>query len=111
MLGSEFLPTSPECAPLAGSRHVVPVQARGVRSVTVSNAPGRVYVVATPIGNLDDLSPRARRLLAEEVALIACEDTRHTAVLCRRWEIRTPRISLHAHNEAARAAQLLERLA
>ena len=79
--------------------------------MTLSNAPGRVYVVATPIGNLDDLSPRARRVLAEEVALIACEDTRHTAVLCQRFDIRTPRVSLHAHNEAARVPQLLERLA
>jgi 16S rRNA (cytidine1402-2'-O)-methyltransferase len=79
--------------------------------VTLSNGPGRVYVVATPIGNLDDLSPRARRVLAEEVALIACEDTRHTAVLCQRWDVRTPRLSLHAHNEAARVPQLLARLA
>jgi 16S rRNA (cytidine1402-2'-O)-methyltransferase len=68
-------------------------------------------VVATPIGNLDDLAPRARRVLAEEVAVIACEDTRHTAKLCQRWEIGTPRISLHAHNESARAPALLERLA
>jgi 16S rRNA (cytidine1402-2'-O)-methyltransferase len=68
-------------------------------------------VVATPIGNLDDLSPRARRLLAEEVALIACEDTRHTAKLCQRWEIGTPRVSLHAHNEAARVPALLARMA
>jgi 16S rRNA (cytidine1402-2'-O)-methyltransferase len=79
--------------------------------VTLSNGPGRVYVVATPIGNLDDLSPRARSVLADGVALIACEDTRHTARLCQRWSIGTPRISLHAHNEAARVPQLLERLA
>jgi 16S rRNA (cytidine1402-2'-O)-methyltransferase len=75
--------------------------------VTVSKARGRVYVVATPIGNLDDLSPRARRVLAEEVSRIACEDTRHTAVLCQRWQIATPRISLHAHNERERVPQLL----
>jgi len=79
--------------------------------VTLSNRPGRVYVVATPIGNLDDLAPRARRVLADEVALIACEDTRHTAKLCQRWQIATQRISLHAHNEAARLPRLLERLA
>jgi 16S rRNA (cytidine1402-2'-O)-methyltransferase len=79
--------------------------------VTVSNTPGRVYVVATPIGNLDDLGARARRVLAEEVALIACEDTRQTAKLCQRWDLSTPRLSLHAHNEAARLPQLLERLA
>jgi 16S rRNA (cytidine1402-2'-O)-methyltransferase len=79
--------------------------------LTVSKPGGRVYVVATPIGNLEDLSPRARRVLAEEVSLIACEDTRHTAKLCQRWEIRTPRVSLHEHNEAARTRELLERLA
>jgi 16S rRNA (cytidine1402-2'-O)-methyltransferase len=76
---------------------------------TVGDARGIVYVVATPIGNLDDLSPRAARVL-REVELIACEDTRHTAVLCQRFEIATPRVSLHAHNEARRLPELLARL-
>jgi len=78
--------------------------------VTLADAPGTVYVVATPIGNLDDLSPRAQRVLAE-VAAIACEDTRHTALLCQRYGIATPRVSLHAHNEARRVPELLARLA
>ncbi len=77
--------------------------------MTVSNARGRVYVVSTPIGNLEDLSPRARRVL-READVIACEDTRQTARLCARYEIRTRRVSLHAHNEAHRVPQLLRRL-
>src|SRR5882672_8116843 len=77
---------------------------------TVGDARGTVYVVATPIGNLDDLSPRAQQVL-REVELIACEDTRHTAVLCQRFGIATPRVSLHAHNEAKRVPELLARLA
>jgi len=78
--------------------------------VTVSSEGGCVYVVATPIGNLEDLSPRARRVLAE-VAVIACEDTRRTARLCSRFEIATPRLSLHEHNERRRTPALLEKLA
>ena len=78
--------------------------------MTVSSEGGRVYVVATPIGNLEDLSPRARRVLAE-VAVIACEDTRRTARLCSRFDIATPRLSLHEHNERRRTPALLERLA
>ena len=78
--------------------------------MTVPDARATVYVVATPIGNLEDLSPRAQRVL-REAALIACEDTRHTALLCQRFAIPTPRVSLHAHNEARRVPELLERLA
>ena len=78
--------------------------------MTVSSEGGRVYVVATPIGNLEDLSPRALRVLAE-VAVIACEDTRRTARLCSRFDIATPRLSLHEHNERRRTPALLERLA
>jgi 16S rRNA (cytidine1402-2'-O)-methyltransferase len=76
----------------------------------LDEANGIVYVVATPIGNLEDVSERALRVL-REVEVIACEDTRHTAVLCQRFGITTPRISLHAHNEARRLPELLERLA
>jgi len=65
--------------------------------------------VATPIGNLEDLSPRAQRVLAE-VSLIAAEDTRHTGRLLSRIGVETPTISYHDHNEAARAEQLLKRL-
>ena len=67
-------------------------------------------MVATPIGNLEDLSPRAQRVL-REVAVIACEDTRHTALLVPAHGIETPRVSLHAHNEARRVPELLARLA
>ena len=73
-----------------------------------SNA-GTLYVVATPIGNLEDLSPRARETLSR-ADLIAAEDTRHTATLLRHFGIDTPCLSLHDHNEAARAEQIVERL-
>jgi len=109
MLRGQFLAAAPERPSRAGSSHVS-LGVEGVRSVTVSNPSGRVYVVATPIGNLEDLSPRARRVLADDVSLIACEDTRRTAKLCQRFEIRKRRVSLHEHNEAARTRELLERL-
>lgn len=70
---------------------------------------GVLYVVATPIGNLEDLSPRAQRVLAE-VALIAAEDTRHTGALLTHFGVRTPLISLHDHNEAERTPALIEKL-
>jgi 16S rRNA (cytidine1402-2'-O)-methyltransferase len=77
--------------------------------MTVSNTVGCVYIVSTPIGNLEDLSPRALRVL-REVTLIACEDTRRTGRLCAHFEIRTPRMSLHAHNEPRRLPGLLDRI-
>jgi len=67
--------------------------------------PGTLYVVATPIGNLEDLSPRARRILAE-VDRIAAEDTRRSLALLRHFGIRTPLVSLHEHNEQARVEQV-----
>ena len=70
---------------------------------------GKLYIVATPIGNLDDLSRRAITVLSE-VALIAAEDTRHSAHLLDHYGIGTRRISLHEHNEAARTRMLLDRL-
>ncbi|MDE2090962.1 MAG: 16S rRNA (cytidine(1402)-2'-O)-methyltransferase [Gammaproteobacteria bacterium] len=70
---------------------------------------GILYVVATPIGNLDDMSPRARRTLAE-VALIAAEDTRHTGMLLSHFGIRTPLIAMHEHNEAQKTPMLVEKL-
>ena len=60
---------------------------------------GTLYVVATPIGNLEDLAPRARRTL-EEVDLIAAEDTRHTRRLLSHFGIKTPLLALHDYNEA-----------
>ena len=71
---------------------------------------GRLLVVGTPIGNLEDLSPRALRALSEADAIF-CEDTRVTAKLAARFEIRAPRISCPAPRERARIAELLERLA
>jgi 16S rRNA (cytidine1402-2'-O)-methyltransferase len=70
---------------------------------------GRLYVVATPIGNLGDLSPRARDVLSE-CALIAAEDTRHTGILLKHFGIGTPQISLHDHNEGTRAIEIIARL-
>ena len=70
---------------------------------------GALYVVATPIGNLDDLSPRARRVLGS-VDLIAAEDTRRTRGLLTKFGVKTPTISCHDHNEARRTPGLLERL-
>ncbi len=73
-------------------------------------AAGRLYVVATPIGNLADFSARAHEILAT-CALIAAEDTRHTGVLLKHFGIETPQMSLHDHNEGQRIPALLARLA
>jgi 16S rRNA (cytidine1402-2'-O)-methyltransferase len=70
---------------------------------------GRLYIVATPIGNLGDFSARGIKTL-KECVLIAAEDTRHTGQLLRHFGIATPLLSLHEHNETGRAAQLLEKL-
>ncbi|MGH8320982.1 MAG: 16S rRNA (cytidine(1402)-2'-O)-methyltransferase [Gammaproteobacteria bacterium] len=70
---------------------------------------GTLDVVATPIGNLDDLSPRAQYTLAE-ADLIAAEDTRHSAVLLKHFGISAPLLSLHDHNEAQRTPGLVEKL-
>ena len=70
---------------------------------------GTLYVVATPIGNLEDITLRAARLLGE-VDLIACEDTRHTRKLLEYLNIHKPLVSCHEHNEAARADEFIDRL-
>lgn len=70
---------------------------------------GRLLVVATPIGNLDDLSPRAREAF-EEADLVACEDTRRTGLLLSRLGIKRPLVSLHEHNERRRLPRLLAAL-
>jgi 16S rRNA (cytidine1402-2'-O)-methyltransferase len=72
-------------------------------------APG-LYLVATPIGNLEDITLRAIRVL-KQADLIACEDTRQTQKLLNHYGIDSPTISYHEHNEAERAAELVERLA
>jgi 16S rRNA (cytidine1402-2'-O)-methyltransferase len=67
--------------------------------------PGMLYIVATPIGNLEDITQRALRVL-REVEVIACEDTRRTRVLLNHFGIKTRTISYHEHNERERAAAL-----
>jgi len=74
-----------------------------------STTSGTLYIVATPIGNLDDLSPRAASVLGR-VALIAAEDTRHSGRLLQHLGIQKPLLALHDHNERDRAAQVLGRL-
>jgi 16S rRNA (cytidine1402-2'-O)-methyltransferase len=75
----------------------------------VVKTPGRLQVVATPIGNLADLSARARATL-EGADVIAAEDTRHTLALLKAFGITKPLVSLHGHNESQRVPQLLARL-
>jgi len=70
---------------------------------------GTLFVVATPIGNLEDITVRALRVL-REVSVIAAEDTRHTAKLLARHTISTPTTSLHEHNEASKSPSLIARL-
>jgi 16S rRNA (cytidine1402-2'-O)-methyltransferase len=65
-----------------------------------------IYVVSTPIGNLEDVTQRALAVL-RSVSRILAEDTRRTAILLQRFEIVTPLVSLHEHNEAARAARVI----
>jgi len=71
---------------------------------------GVLYIVATPLGNLGDMSPRAVEVLSG-VTLIAAEDTRHSAPLLRHFGVRTPCIALHEHNEREVSSAILERLA
>jgi len=76
----------------------------------VARVTGRLQVVATPIGNLADLSERAREALAA-ADVIAAEDTRHTGALLKAMGLATPLVSLHEHNESRRVPGLLARLA
>src|SRR5256885_4654929 len=78
--------------------------------IIVGKGNGRLQVIATPIGNLADLSARAREALLSADA-IAAEDTRHTRVLLSALGIAKPLVSLHEHNESQRTPQLLARLA
>jgi 16S rRNA (cytidine1402-2'-O)-methyltransferase len=71
--------------------------------------PGTLFVVATPIGNLEDITARALRIL-REVALIAAEDTRRTSHLLARYSINTPTTSLHQHNEHRKTSAVVDRL-
>lgn len=71
---------------------------------------GTLYIVATPIGNLQDITLRALEILQHHVTLIAAEDTRHSHKLLQHYAITTPTISLHEHNEEKRSQILLQRL-
>jgi 16S rRNA (cytidine1402-2'-O)-methyltransferase len=71
--------------------------------------PGTLYLVATPIGNLADITHRALQVL-RDIDLIACEDTRHTHKLLNHYGIKTKTISYHEHNEQQRATDLIERM-
>lgn len=72
----------------------------------MSNQPGLLYVVATPIGNLEDFTPRAQRILGE-VDLIAAEDTRHSNKLLAHYGILTPVTAFHEHNEREKTTELV----
>src|SRR5260370_19534954 len=69
-----------------------------------------LYVVATPIGNLGDITLRALEIL-KDADLVAAEDTRHSGLLLKHYQIKKPLISYHEHNEAMRTAHLVEPLA
>ncbi|WP_154222384.1 16S rRNA (cytidine(1402)-2'-O)-methyltransferase [Marinicella rhabdoformis] len=75
----------------------------------MENTPGILYIVATPIGNLNDISFRALETL-NKCDLIACEDTRHTKRLCQHHDIRTPLQAYHQHNEHQAGQKLIDRL-
>lgn len=75
-----------------------------------ATAPGTLHIVSTPIGNLGDLGGRAVEVLRAADAILA-EDTRHTRVLCDRFDIRTPLLAYHEHNEAQATPGLVARLA
>jgi len=77
--------------------------------VNKNHPPGTLYVVATPIGNLEDITKRAERILGE-VSVIACEDTRHTRKLMSHLNINTPLTSYYRENELFKAEQLLQKL-
>ncbi|MEO6539800.1 MAG: SAM-dependent methyltransferase, partial [Ferruginibacter sp.] len=70
---------------------------------------GILYLVATPIGNLEDISSRALRILGESI-LIAAEDTRHTGILLKHFEIKTPLTSYFEHNKINKLDFILEKL-
>ena len=74
-----------------------------------SQSTAALYVVGTPIGNLEDITLRALRIM-REVNVIACEDTRQTQKLLNHYEISTPTISYHDHNEMTRAPELIVRM-
>ncbi|MUH01507.1 16S rRNA (cytidine(1402)-2'-O)-methyltransferase [Scytonema sp. UIC 10036] len=76
---------------------------------TTDPKPGILYIVGTPIGNLEDMTFRAVRIL-QTVDLIAAEDTRHTGKLLQHFQVKTPQVSYHEHNRSSRVPELLEQL-
>jgi len=80
-----------------------------VVSAAGATTPGTLYIVSTPIGNLGDFAPRAADVLRSVEAILA-EDTRHTRALCERFEIRTPLVAYHDHNEAQATPGLVRRM-
>jgi len=95
--------------PATGRYSIVSAQCRTEGEATVSNTAGVLYVVATPIGNLEDVTQRALRVLSE-VSLIAAEDTRRTRQLLAHYGISGKLAAFHDHNEADVTPRLLERL-
>lgn len=75
----------------------------------MNDSPGRLYIVATPIGNLSDITFRAIEVL-KTVDIVLCEDTRRTRTLMQHYGLNTRLLSLHEHNERSRAASVIERL-
>lgn len=92
-----------------GDRNRAEVTRRQFRLIGISMASGNLYLVPTPIGNLEDITFRAVRVLGE-AGLIACEDTRQTVKLLNRYNIRKPLLSFFSHNQDRRIPEIIGRL-